>query len=384
MALELIDTSARDVINLLKTAYYEQTGQTIQIGSDEFASSAVQAYVWPLLFNTINNATLNRYIDYSRGEYLDALAANYGIDSRPAGYHATAKFILNPTHITIEIPENGVIIQDDYGNQFTNKYKLAISETDNIRVLEAVDPGSKFNGIPTGEINTIVQGSEFVQSAQNYTITEGGTDGYPYTTAGDDLYREYLKNYIKSMSGAGTAAAYEGRAYNADSRVKDVYVLNQGDTGYQKGKVQIYIISDSETDLDEQVLDIVQRSCEDPSFRAIGDLVVVRYAEKYNLDLQFVIQVSYPVRFIDIAVNRDVRILNEYKQILLNEIGRPFVFEEFCAMLKEKDENGVYASDAKPIVPNDLSQPAPIYPGTGKVIDLNSVSFNNVRDYDAN
>lgn len=383
MALELIDTTAREVLDLLKSEYYEQTGQTIQIGSDEFASSAVQAYVWPILFNTINNATLNRFIDYAKREYLDAIAANYGIESRPDGYHATAKFDLIPAHVTIDIPVQALIVQDEYGNQFTNKYNLSISETNRIRVLEAVNSGAKYNGIPANKITDIVSGEEFVIGASNVTMTEGGTDGFPYTDDGDDLYRTWLKNLIKSYSGAGTATAYEGRAYNADPRVIDVQVINQEDPGYVKGKVQIYILTDKDTDLDNQVVYQVQQSCADPSFRPIGDLVEVDYAEGVDLTLQNVIQVSYPVRFIDLATQRHIKIINKYKDILSKEIGRPFVFEEFCAMLKEKDEDGVYATDAKPILPTSQTQKNPIYPGTGKYINLLSVAFDNVRDLNA-
>jgi phage-related baseplate assembly protein len=382
MALELIDTSAREVLDLLKTEYYNQTGKTIQIGSDEFAQSAVQAYVWPILFNTINNATKNRFIDYARGEFLDALASNFGVNSRPEGYHATALFNIYPQHTDTVIHANSLVVQDDNGNAFTNKYEISPRLYNLSHVLYAVNSGSEYNGIPIGAIDTIIQGAEFAQSAINTTMSNGGTNGFPYTEDGDNSFREWLKNYIKSLSGAGTAAAFEGRAYNADSRVSDVYVIKQSDSGYQKGKVQIYILAKGAENNDE-IVQIVQSYCEDPVFRPIGDLVEVRYAALEDLDISKFIQTSYPSRFVDFAYSRNNEIIQEYKDILAGKIGKPFAFDEFCSMFTKKDDSGIYATDAKPIIDGINVYPAPIYPPPGSVINLQSVSIDVKRDPNA-
>lgn len=379
MALDLIDTSAREILDLLKTTYYEQTGKTIQIGSDEFAQSAVQAYVWPILFNTINNATKNRFIEYARGEFLDALAANFGVDKRPDGYHATATFHIVPRHTNTVIPAGGLVVDDGNGNKFTNRYQIAPRLQDAYWVLYALESGTEYNGIPAGEIDNIIEGSQFALSATNTTMSDGGTDGFPYTEDGDNAFRIWLQNYIKSLSGAGTASAFEGRAYNADSRVSDVYVITQDDEGYQKGKVQIYILANDAESLDE-IVKIVQESCNDPSFRPIGDLIEVMPAGVEDLDITQYIQTSYPARFVDLAYDRNDAIVYKYKQMLSQKIGKPFVFEEFCALFTKKDDSGVYATDAKPIIGSVATYPAPIYPPPGHVLNLQTVALDVKRD----
>ena len=221
MSLDLINISPSELLNLLKSAYYEQTGETIQIGSDEFATAATQSYVWSVLLNDINNATQNRFIDTATGSFLDAIAANYGIYSRPNGYHSTTMITLTLTADGITIPANAVVIQDSQGNQFTNPYEFYASTGtgSNYALFQAVDAGSKYNGIPVGEITEIVSGGEYITAAVNETMTAGGTDGFPYTTEGDNAYREWLKTEIQSFAGAGTYQAYEARAKSPASLV---------------------------------------------------------------------------------------------------------------------------------------------------------------------
>lgn len=124
--VDLIDIKPRELLDLLKSAYYDQTGKTIQIGSDEYAAASAQAYAWSVLLGDINNATQNRFIDYATGEYLDAIATNYGINSRPNGYRATANFIFTYASNNIYIPANALIISDSGGKQFTKDRKSVV------------------------------------------------------------------------------------------------------------------------------------------------------------------------------------------------------------------------------------------------------------------
>lgn len=373
--LDLIKISPNDILDLLKSAYYDQTGETIQIGSSEFAASAAQSYAWSVLLNHINEATRNRFIDDASGSFLDAIASNYGIESRPNGYHATAQFRLtlyNNSEVTI--PAHALLIQDETGNQFTNAYETDVSPSAPYIVLEAVEAGTKYNGIPVGKLTNIVEGSIYISAITNSTMTAGGTDGF----ADDDEYREWLKTEIQSFSGAGTYKAYEARAKNSDSRVLDVYVLKQNQEGYEKGKVKIFIYTDTNTDLENQVKSIVQASCDDPSFRPIGDLVIVDYSALTTKSVSIPIQVTYPARFGGIADERNSRVLSEYSRELRAKINRPFKFEELCSRLTTKDADGVYAIDAKPLNILSTSYPDAIYPNAGGRLNIRGVAFSNV------
>ena len=379
MALNLINIEPSEILDLLKTAFYEQTGETIQIGSNEFATASTQAYVWSVLLNSINDNTQNRFIDSATGSFLDAIAANYGITQRPDGYHATARFLITPVADNMTIPANSLVISDNAGNKFTNPYTLYVPENYSSLsvVMQSVESGTKYNGIPANEITVIDEGEMYITAARNLSMTTGGTDGYPYTVSGDDAYREWLKTEIQSFAGAGTYQAYEARAKNADSRVLGVYVLRQDDEGYEKGKVQIYIYTDSEYDIDSQVLSIVQNSCSDPSFRPIGDLVVVDYSPLTDVDISVLFQITYPEKFRGVADQRNERIFNAYHKQLAESINKPFSFEEFCSLLVQKDEFGVYALDAKPMSLTQAEFAELIYPEPGGRLSIGDISFVN-------
>lgn len=376
--LNLVNLDAQELLTLLKTAYYNQTGETIQIGSNEFATSAVQSYVWSVLLNNINENTRNLFIDTATGIYLDALASNYGINERPAGYHATASFKLKPWSDDMTIPANAIVVQDSSGNQFTNPYAIHIpvmlTTSYYYTYLQAVNAGSEYNGIPSGAINEVVEGGLYIDTAVSETMTAGGTDGFPYTDEGDEAYREYLKNVIKTFAGCGTYQAYEAKAKLADSRVLDVYVLKQGDEGYEKGKVHIYIYADPDTDIDNQVRQIVENACDDPAFRPVGDLVQVEYSPLEDKDISKTIQVTYPSRFK--GSTNVTTILNKYKAQLSTTINKPFCFEELCRLYTEKDERGVYALDAKPLGIYSTSYPKPIYPEVGSRLNIDDITFD--------
>ena len=66
--------------------------------------------------------------------------------------------------------------------------------------------------------------------------------------------------------------------------------------------------------------------------------------------------------------------------MLQAKIGKPFVFEEFCALLCEKDENGVYAVDAKPLWMSAPAYPTPIYPVAGGRVYIPSLIWENAFD----
>ena len=370
--IDLIGIDARGLIDAIKTAYYNDTGETLQIGSDEYAAAAAFAYVWSVLIGKINDATLNRFIDSANGVFLDSIASNYGIESRPLGYSATALFSFDYQYDYINIPAGAIIVEDDNGRQFTNRYKFQ-GYTGQSHVLYAVEPGDAYNGIPANAIDNIVQGGTYITAAHNANMTAGGTSSME---GDDDAFRAWLKIQIQSFAGAGTYQAYEARAKNADSRVTDVYVLRQDDAGYQKGKVQIFILSDSDSDPDHDCVEIVQNACDDELFRPIGDLVVTSYAPTYTESLTKTIQTTYPARFSAVASARNSRIVNEYADEIKRTINRPFVFEELCAKLCAIDDDGVYCTDAKPLGLIYSTAPQPIYPPPGNVLQITSFNWN--------
>lgn len=377
--LDLLKLDVQGIMNLFRDAYYNAYGETMRIGSVEFQTAAIFSYAVTVLINSMNDASKQRWLATATGEYLDAIAETYGL-ARLDGYHATAKVhvvLRNPGDI-VTIPEGTIVISDQDGRyKFENAFEFQMSNSADT-VFRAVDAGSEYNGIPEGKLNTIVSGTAYITSCRNITETSGGTD--PMTD--DEVFRAWLKTEIQSLAGAGTYLAYEARAKNADSRIVDVHVVQQGEDGYEKGKVQVIVLPSFDYDDWDAIREVVQNACADPSFRPVGDFVQTRVAQTQNWDCPYICKVSYPARFEPLAHERNNRIKDEYNEYLHQKIGRAFSYADFCAKLCEKDADGVYALDAAFYSAQGKSffNPMPYKPASDAVLFVQYMVFECVYD----
>lgn len=378
----MIDYKTSDILDIYKNEYYNQKGSPLQIGSDDFAAASVHSYVLGVLISAFNHEAKNRFIETATGAALDGIAATFGLE-RPNGYRATIRvefaYIQHAGTTATVIPAGDVVL-DINGKKFSNIYDLTVSDGETVytdQTLYAVEPGSTYNNIPSTADVDIERGDYWISSATLLSGSDGGTDGFPHTEAGDNAFREWLTTEIQSLAGAGTYIAYEARAKNADPRVLDVHVVRQSETEYQKGKVQIYVYT---TDATGNVLSAVESACGGDAFRPIGDLVVVDASADYPISFSSSkkIQVTYPPQFSGSCAARNAAIFDAYNQEINSKIGAPFVFAELCRRLIQKDENGVYAIDAKPVGISSSDYTTPIYPPTGKRITVSSLSFDVV------
>ena len=377
--LDLMKLDVQGIMNLFRDAYYNAYGETMRIGSVEFQTASIFSYAVSVLINSMNDASKQRWLATATGEYLDALAETYGL-ARPDGYHATVTVHVvarNPGD-PMTIPEGTIVVSDQEGKyQFANAFEFQMSNSADT-VFRAVDAGSEYNGIPAGKLDRIVSGTAYIKSCSNNTETSGGTD--PMTD--DEVFRAWLKTEIQSLAGAGTYLAYEARAKNADSRIVDVHVVQQGEYGYEKGKVQIIVLPSFDYDDWDAIREVVQNACADPSFRPVGDFVQTRVAQTQEWDCPYICKVSYPARFAPLANERNNRIKDEYNEYLRQKIGRAFSYSEFCERLCEKDADGVYALDAA-FYSTDAEyvfNPLPYKPASDAVLFVRDMTFECVYD----
>ena len=377
--LDLLKLDVQGIMNLFRDAYYDAYGETMRIGSIEFQTASIFSYAVSVLINSMNDASKQRWLATATGEYLDAIAETYGL-ARPEGYHATVEVQVvarNPGD-TLTIPEGKIVISDQDGKyKFANAFAFQMSDYA-YTVFRAVNAGSEYNGIPAGKLDTIVSGTAYVTSCSNYTETSGGTD--PMTD--DEVFRAWLKNEIRTLAGAGTYLAYEARAKNSDSRIVDVHVVQQGEDGYEKGKVQIIILPQYDAFDWASIRDIVQNACSDPSFRPVGDFVETRVADTQDWACPYICKVSYPARFEPLANERNNRIKDEYNAYLRQKIGRAFSYADFCTRLCEKDADGVYALDAAFYSADEKNffNPMPYKPASDAVLYVQDMVFECVYD----
>ena len=377
--LDLLKLDIQSVMNLFRDAYYNAYGETMRIGSVEFQTASIFSYALTVLINAMNDASKQRWLATATGEYLDAIAETYGL-VRPDGYHATVKVRVvarNPGD-TLTIPEGTIVISDQEGKyKFANSFEFQMSNSADT-VFRAVDAGSEYNGIPVGKLNKVVSGTAYTTSCSNTTESSGGTD--PMTD--DEVFRAWLKNEIRTLAGAGTYLAYEARAKNADSRIVDVHVVQQGEDMYEKGKVQIIVLPQFDAFDWASIRDIVQNACSDPSFRPVGDFVQTRVADTQDWACPYICKVSYPARFEPLANERNNRIKDEYNEYLRQKIGRAFSYADFCARLCEKDADGVYALDAAFYSAHwkNFFNPLPYKPASDAVLFVQDMVFECVYD----
>lgn len=383
---EFITYTTAEILDLFKQEHFRQYGETIQIGSDAFASASVSAYVLSVLCASFNDAARQRFLDTARGESLDGIAAIYGVDRNTSKKPSVAMFNLTLTSRIIPAGELQISTEDEkyiFTNDEINLSIYTIGTPIDI-LLHCTQDGSIGNDIPAGDVNTVIAGSSYLVAEtqhENLKATGGGFDGY---NGNDEGFREYIKIVMASFLGCGTAAAYEARAKLADPRIWDAYCLRTDDPGYQKGKAQIKIRYEALSDT--AILARVQAACEDPSFRPVGDLVEVSVA-LYSQLPEMVIKVFYQARFntemLDhrtVAQHHAEDVLDDYWTYLIKHIGSPFSIDEFCSMLRQKRNVGdvvdVYAGDAYLLSVNPSNTQFPIYPGNGYCAFPNRVSFD--------
>ena len=357
--LSFINLSTNDILDIFRSAYFDQYGDTLRIGSEEFAAASIFSYAMSVLFAAMNDSAKQRFLETATGEYLDAIAATYGITERPKGYKATCLVDMGVLHDCPEYAEGALRISDDSGKIFENAREFNGRSHYSIP-FRAVAVGSEYNGIPQNKIVNFVSDHTGIVEVRNITMTGGGTDAI----TDDAEFRVWLKNEINSFAGAGTAMAYRGKAMNVDSRIIDVQVIEQHMNGYEKGKVKLFVLTDDTVSIPSEVVQLVYDAVSDRSFRPVGDFIECSQAVPEVLNVPGTFYVLYPQKFEPVAQSRTKRISDEYEAYVRSKIGRPFVYAELISRLLAKDENGVYATEcvvmglendeAKPIYPEEV------------------------------
>lgn len=383
--LNLINLSVSEMLDAFKSAYYDRFSETMKIGSDEMAVSSIMSYCLAIFFSKSNDKFKQRFIDTATGEYLDAIALMYGITSRPSGARATTLVEMN-IHDSADVYVAGTIrIKDQSGHIFENAIDFSYSKDYQAIPFRAIENGSTYNGIPIGALNEFVDEmpTDTLSNPINISITSGGLDSSVY--ADDNVFREWLKNEIASFAGCGTAQAYRGKAMNVDSRIWDVFVLEQGQEGYERGKVQVFVLVDDSQVSPNEIVPLVRDALQDPAFRPVGDFVVVERAMMDGRRIDGTCHITYPSRFRTQAHDRTVRVYQEYRDDIRRKIGKPFVYGDYIKRLLAKDADGIYATEA--VFTNFGNEQdgedsnanqicfAPVYPNVSMYLEVSPINF---------
>ena len=198
-----------------------------------------------------NEALKNMFLPYAKGIFLDIIGALLGcprLKASQAVYILLVKLYEVFSFDKI-IPKGSEIETSDGENVFITDKDLIIpsgSTTGQIKIT-SVKAGSALN-YKKGEINTLIQNYEYVESVENITDAEGGTDEEE-----DDPYRERLKIAAEKSSTAGAKLAYKYFAMSADKSITDVEVVCEQQDASIEYEGSVYTVN-KENVIDNDIL----------------------------------------------------------------------------------------------------------------------------------
>lgn len=284
---DFVDTDAAEIYTAVLNSLMDNVGEPLYPGDERRIFGDALAAVLVALYNEFNDKMKQRTLQYARGPVLDAIGARYGV-TRLEPAHATATFRFQ---VEAARAENIII---EAGTKITTDGTVYFA-TDRIAVLQAGDlyvdipgtcteGGSTYNGFTAGTIATLVDLIPYITSTKNTTTSTGGDDGEPYTTEGDDKYRERIRLAPATQSTAGPESGYRYFALSADPDIIDVAIDSPS-----ANVINIYPLMTGGAIPDEDTLDKVEAACSADDVRPMTDQVtaIAPTAVTYDIEIKY-------------------------------------------------------------------------------------------------
>ncbi len=260
--------------------YQELSGKTLTEASPETLIFNTMSYILALRDEKHNDDIKQNYLRFARELRLDLKGELYGTRGERLGEQAAraiVRFYISETQTTnIPIPKNTRL-------QYNNLYFSTIEELEIPNgklfvegIVECNTVGTEANGIPIGQLKTVVDVFPHFKEAENITATSGGSD-----IESDENYRERLREVPESFSTAGPDGAYIFWAKTAHQNIIDVAVSTPAPT-----EVNIYLWT-SEGKATEELKDLVFEVVNDRKIRPLTDKVTIEDPTIKEYDLSF-------------------------------------------------------------------------------------------------
>lgn len=221
---------AATIYNELIAALEKGAGEPLYPGDERRIYGEGLVAVFVALYNTMNDTGRQVLLRYARGEVLDAIGERLQV-KRLEGDKATTimRFSLTtPRATNIIIPKWTKVTADGENYFATDEIAVLQAGTYSVDVpTSAVGNGTKFNGYVPDSITVLVDLIPYIESVTNLTETAGGDDGEPYTTEGDDRFRERIRLAPAKRSTAGSELSYVYWALTSDSSIIDVKAVSE-------------------------------------------------------------------------------------------------------------------------------------------------------------
>ena len=242
---DILNTNPNMLLESFQSAYYNQIGVRMQIGSEEYILSSVFTYVLSLYAGLVNQSYKNQNIDTASGEFLDNIASRFNLSRTPEVYSNPwfeGRFYFDASSCrgrSFDIGELQIVVGD---HKYTNSTKIS-SATDNVLIrficLEAhKDYLSKPELITAlKQIEDPTGAKVFVEMyLTNYNISEMQSIS---NALSDDELRAYIREN-RQLYIPGVAGSFEALAKSSSKDITDARVRVQGDVGFRPGYVELY------------------------------------------------------------------------------------------------------------------------------------------------
>lgn len=281
---DFVETDAAKIYTAIVGSLMDNVGEPLYPGDERRIFGEAIVAVMVALYSEFNDKMKQRTLQYARGPVLDAIGARYEVvRAQPA--HAAAVFRFS---VSEPMTENIII---EAGTRITSDGSVYFA-TDKIAVLQSGDTyinvpatcqegGAAYNGFTPGSIATLVDLIPYISEVKNTTTSTGGDDGEPYTTDGDNRFRERIRLAPATQSTAGPESAYRYFALTADPDIIDVAIDSP-----EANIVNIYPLMTGGAVPDEKTLEKVEAVCSADDVRPMTDKVAAIAPTQVSYDIQ--------------------------------------------------------------------------------------------------
>lgn len=286
---DFVNTDSAEIYTAVIGSLMEHCNEALYPGDERriFGEALVQVFV--SLFSEFNDKMKQKTLQFARGNVLDAIGDRYGVGrAAPAAASATFRFFVSAAqNSNIVIPAGTRVTSDGsvyFATQETAVIPAGGMQIDLLGVC--ITGGAAYNGFAPGSIINLVDLIPYVSHVSNITATAGGDDGEPYTTEGDDRYRERIRLAPSILSTAGPESAYRFFALSADPEIIDVAIECPED---EPNTVNLYPLMSGGELPDEETLGKVLAACSADDVRPMTDHVVALAptAVPYEIEIKY-------------------------------------------------------------------------------------------------
>lgn len=339
-----IDNDPAVVQSTILSSMETSIGAPLYPGDERRMFADAETALHVTMGNKFNDQAKQRFLRYARGvvlDYIGELQNVYRLQPSPA--YAVFRFTVSePQSTNIVIPK-GTRITPDGIIYFATDENASLQAGESFVDVEATcqTAGSEYNGLAVGSVKTLVDLIPYIQEVSNITATSGGDDGEPYTTEGDDRFRNRIRLAPATRTTAGPESSYEYYALSADPDIVDVEIDCPKE---QPTVVNIYVLMKGGELPDDETLQKVTDACRPKDRRPMTDKVTAMKPTQVPYD----INVKYYVKAEDEAevianLEGEGGAIDQYIEWQQSELGRAINDDELRKYMFSPGEDKVGA-----------------------------------------